>query len=189
MSALSILFHACGACFSVWHSLFFSSYFLQRGSINLILANGCVFLFDRALRKIFCDLTLHLPTAQIRAAPVVHFFLFSSQGVAADLKRNMPASCLCIIIFKQSPSAALLGLHVEAITLDNIHSATRWLSLASVLGDPRGFQNARCMSLFKSFHRCARYIIRCWLWASCHLPPIKTPGAPRHRSASSQTCA
>lgn len=31
-----------------------------------------------------------------------------------------------------------------------------------------------------------RYIIHRWLWASCRLPPIKTPRAPQHRSANSQ---
>lgn len=56
--------------FSVWHSLFFSSYFLQRRNINLI-ANGGIFRFDRVLGKIFHDLKLEHFTTLLKIAPLV----------------------------------------------------------------------------------------------------------------------
>lgn len=51
-------------------------------------------------------------------------------------------------------------------------------------GTPGIFENTCSMSPSKSFSTCVRYIICFWLWASCHLPPIKTPRATLHRSAS-----
>lgn len=38
----------------------------------LILGDGCIFLFDWVLRKIFCDLKLKLSTTQIQTAPFVY---------------------------------------------------------------------------------------------------------------------
>ena len=86
---------------------------------------------------------------------------------------------------------ALPRKHVEAITVDIMFTvwgahATRWLGLA-LPGYSWDFRNARSLSLFKGFYRCVRYIIRCWLWASCQLPPIQTPSAPQHPSANSQS--
>lgn len=49
------------------------------------------------------------------------------------------------------------------------------VALAGVSGNSGDYENTCCMSPSKSFCTCERYIICCWLWASCHLAPIKTP--------------
>lgn len=55
------------------------------------------------------------------------------------------------------------------------HVTARWLALACVSGNSWDYENTCSVSPSKSFSTCVRYIICCWLWASCHLPPIKTP--------------
>lgn len=55
------------------------------------------------------------------------------------------------------------------------HITARWLALACVSGNSWDSENTCSVSPSKSFSTCVRYIICCWLWASCHLPPIKTP--------------
>lgn len=125
-------------------NIHFFPVFLQHRGINLIPANGCIFLSDRVLRKIFYDLKLEVSTAHMQHLWCSNLFL--SPAVAVELIGILLAFLYETLLASSSIASWNIGWgdhHNTQVQLTQLEG----LAQPRCSGTPAIFHNDWCMGI------------------------------------------